>query len=206
MRIILSRMRDLAATPSPPDPYDALARTLALGMYHIMALLDGDIEARATAETTLPSLEPAAISLLPHINLDSEATYPPTLPLYPLDETESFWKAWVLSESLRRTTLFVHQFVACYALVKGATSVDCSDLARFQSWTLSAPLWHARNAVDFAVAWGSKNRLLINVTKCETAFEGAGVDDVCQFGKLLMSSFLGYQQARGWFAARGGVF
>lgn len=206
MRIILSRLRDLVAAPSPPDPYDALARTLALGLYHIMALLDGDIEARAAAETTLPCLEPAALSLLQHINLDSEASYPPTLPLYPLDETKSFWNAWVLSESLRRTMLFVYQFTACYSLMKGATTVDCKDIANFQSWTLSAPLWHARNPVDFAVAWGSKNRLLINVMMCESAFDDAKVEDVCEFGKLVMSSFLGYQQARGWFAARGGVF
>lgn len=205
MRIILSRMRDLAAAPVPPDPYDALARTLALGMYHIMALLDGDIEARAAAEETLPCLEPAAVSLMPHINLDAQARYPPTLPLYPLDETESFWKTWLLTESLRRTLLFVHQFVACYALIKGATSVDCKDLGRFQSWTLSAPLWHARNALDFAVAWGSKNKFTINFMLCATAFEEAKVEDVCQFGKMLMTSFMGHQQARGWFAARGAV-
>lgn len=204
MRILLARTRDLAASPAPSTPHDALARTLALIMYHIIALLDGDVEARATAESTLPALESAATSLLPHANLGAEPTYPATLPLYPLTETEPFWKTWVLTESIRRTMLFGHQFRVCYSLLRGATIIDCRAIARHQAWTLAAPLWHADNAVDFAIAWGDKNRWLMDVVKSEGSFDGADPEDICQFGRMFMTCFMGRQQARGWFAARGG--
>ncbi|MBE3041952.1 hypothetical protein IMZ48_05100, partial [Candidatus Bathyarchaeota archaeon] len=206
MRILLSRTRDLAASEAPSTLHEALARTLALTVYHIMALLDGDIEARATAETTLPTLEAAAESLIPHANLGAEHTYPATLPLYPLAETDAFWKTWVLTESIRRTMLFSHQFMACYSLLRGASSVDCAAMSRHKSWTLAAPLWHADNAVDFAVAWGGKNRWLMDMVNTDGAFEGAVPEDVCQFGRMVMTCFMGRQQARGWFASRGEVF
>lgn len=205
MRILISRMRDLVDSPIPSDPREALARTLAITIYHVIALLDGDIEARAAAESTLHALDTAGRNLIPHTNLTAESTHPATLPLYPLGDTEAFWKNWVLTESIRRTMLFAHQFDSCYSLIQGG-SIDCDKLSRFQLWTLSAPLWHADNAVDFAVAWGSRRRWLMNVIKTDGAFDGAAADDVCDFGRIFMSCFMGHQQARGWFAAKGGKF
>lgn len=204
MRILVVRMQELAASPAPTNPYEALAHTLALTVYHIIACLDGDVESRAAAEATLSSLQPAARSLIRHANLGIEPTYPATLQLYPLAETESFWKSWILTESIRRTMFFAHQFHACYLLLRGASPVDCREMSKVQAWTLSAPLWNADNAVDFAVAWGSKNRWIMTVSRCDGALEAAAPEDVCKFGRLAMTCFMGRQEARGWFAARGG--
>ncbi|SPO04314.1 uncharacterized protein DNG_06997 [Cephalotrichum gorgonifer] len=206
MRIISSRLRDLINSPAPATPHAALARTHALCMYHIMALLDGDIESRASAEVTLPTLKTAASDLASHLGAQEDTIYPTELPLFPLTDTESFWKRWVLEESIRRTILSTLQFVACYQLIRSRSPLDCADTGLAQSWTLSAPLWGAGNAVDFAVAWGTKNRWLVTYHNNAQVWECAEADDVCQFGRLLMTCCLGYQQTRGWFAMKGKAF
>lgn len=205
LRIIVARMQDLASTPTPAEPREALAHVFALTVYYVMACLDGDVESRATAESTLPSLLTAANALIPHANIGAEPTYPAALSLSPLAETEAFWKSWILTESVRRTVFFAYQFQACYSLLSGASSVDCCAMAKAQCWTLAAPLWHAQNAVDFAVVWGSKNRFTMTVNMAETNFDVAAAEDVCKFGRMAMTCFIGHQAARGWFAARGGV-
>lgn len=204
MRIIVARMQEVAASPIPEDPREALARLFALTVYHVITCLDGDVESRAAAEITLPSLLTSAASLMPHSKLGVEATYPATLSLYPLAETEAFWKTWILTESIRRTIFFAYQFQVCYSLLSGVSAVDCREMSKAQCWTLAAPLWHAENAVDFAIAWGSQNRFTMTVTRCEANFEVAAAEDMCKFARMAMTCFLGHQAARGWFAARGG--
>ncbi|KAI0816228.1 hypothetical protein GGR55DRAFT_225389 [Xylaria sp. FL0064] len=80
-----------------------------------------------------------------------------------------------------------------------------SQMLLCQSFTLSAHLWHARDPVDFAVAWRDKRHFVVhpwNVWKC---IETAQVDDIDQLGRILMTSGMGIEEAKGWFASRGGT-
>ncbi|KAI0518049.1 hypothetical protein F5B22DRAFT_635534 [Xylaria bambusicola] len=73
-----------------------------------------------------------------------------------------------------------------------------------QSFTLSAHLWHARDAVDFAVAWRNKKHLVVKPFNIWKRIDTAQVDDIDKLGRMIMTSGMGMEEAKGWFASRGG--
>ncbi|KAK5626088.1 hypothetical protein RRF57_001803 [Xylaria bambusicola] len=73
-----------------------------------------------------------------------------------------------------------------------------------QSFTLSAHLWHARDAVDFAVAWRDRNHLVVKPFNIWKRIDMAQVDDIDKLGRMVMTSGMGIEEAKGWFASRGG--
>lgn len=204
LRTVTSNLTELAKSPLPSTHRESLAKTHALGVYYTMALFDGDVESRAAAEKTLPNLELACNSLLPHITYDdlSPDTSPTTLPLHPLLETESYWHNWILQESTRRTWLFTNQLLLSYSFLTNRRLAPPRETCR--SWSLSGRLWSARNAVDFAVAWGAGRRLVATIGRLGEVFEQARAEDLDEFGRMLLICYLGEQEARGWIAVRGG--
>lgn len=192
----------------PQEHREALARTYALGIYHVMALFDGDIEARATAEHYLPQFELALDDLVTHISYDdlTPDSSPNPLPLFPLANTESFWRSWVLQESTRRTWLFTNQLILMYSyLTKRKPGIKENSSDQCRSWCLSGPLWRATNAVDFAMAWGSGRKLVATIENLEEVFAEAKATDLDDFGRILLTCYMGDQEARAWMAMRGGV-
>ena len=198
-------MSELSKAPLPSTHADTLARVYALGIYHIMALFDGDITARAAAEACLPQLELATDALNPHINYDDLAdTAPSELPVFPLTGTEAFWRAWILQESSRRTWLFTTQLALLYSFLTKRKSGACAADAGCRAWCLTAALWRAGNAVDFAAAWGEERRLVARMNRLDEVFREARPADLDDFGRMLLTCYMGEQEARGWMKVKGG--
>ncbi|KAI1303820.1 hypothetical protein F5Y03DRAFT_359184 [Xylaria venustula] len=73
-----------------------------------------------------------------------------------------------------------------------------------QSFTLSAHLWNARDPVDFAVAWRDKRHFVVQPWNVWKRIDSAQADDIDQLGRIIMTSAMGIEEAKGWFASRGG--
>ncbi|TGJ85032.1 hypothetical protein E0Z10_g3760 [Xylaria hypoxylon] len=72
-----------------------------------------------------------------------------------------------------------------------------------RSFTLSAHLWHARDPVEFAVAWRDKKHLVAQPWTVWKRIDTAQADDIDQLGRILMTSGMGIEETKGWFASRG---
>ncbi len=207
-RSIEARLEELLAAPEPTTPIEHLAHTQALLLYHIMRLLDGDIVAHACAVETMPALDASVSALLRHIVFENpkDPISPTALPLYPLAATREFWDSWVFMESARRTILTVYLFLQLCRLLRGQRSSRCdSTLSQCHSLTLSAHLWHAADAFDFAVAWREKDHFVANCNSLMRVLEEARGDDIETLGKMVMTSVMGIDEAKGWLATRGGT-
>ncbi|KAI1129668.1 hypothetical protein F5Y10DRAFT_146296 [Nemania abortiva] len=73
-----------------------------------------------------------------------------------------------------------------------------------RSLTLSAHLWHARDPVQFAVAWRDKKHLVAHPWDIWRRINEAQPDDIDKMGRILMTSGMGVEEAKGWFASKGG--
>ncbi|KAF5018424.1 hypothetical protein F66182_9598 [Fusarium sp. NRRL 66182] len=199
-----SRINDLLSAPAPVTPLDCLAHTHALLLYQIIRLYDGDVGARASAERTIPAIEASAISLFSYAQFDLDWTST-ALPLFPIAPTKTFWQDWILQESLRRTLLFTFYFVQIYRVMAGWKGLQCDGkLGLCHSWTLSAHLWNADTPLSFAEAWKDKKHYVVTNSVFSDVFLEAKADDIDSFGKIMISSLLGREEAEGWFASKGG--
>lgn len=182
-----------------------LAHTQALILYQIIRLFDGDMRARASAEKAIPALESSTMDLLAHVRFDTVDPPEKELPLHPLAPTQAFWRDWILHESARRTCLFAFFFLQVYRLVSGQRGLTCDGrLGLCHAWTLSAYLWTASTAVEFARAWGARRHFVVRDAQFGNVLEEAKADDVDRFGRMWISCLLGVDEAEGWFASRGG--
>jgi hypothetical protein len=230
LRSVESFAQDLVDSPIPSTPLELLAYIQALILYSIIRVFDGDISARAAAERHFDHLEASAMSLLPHIDFHTETvngnstaiidksssssssqmpTTPGQLPLFPLTETEAFWKEWIFQESARRTLLFAFHFIVIYDLMtQKSAPIHCYKSLVCKTLTMSAHLWDAPTSLDFALAWRTKRHFVLRCTDTELFHEivqDARADDLEAFGKMFMTTYMGVTQARGWFLSRGGV-
>ena len=206
LRTINARVAELASGPEPTTPLESLARTQALLLYHIIRIFDGDIAARADAERTQSALEDSAMALLNGANFDFAAQHPDAeLPLFPLGPTRNFWHDWIYKESARRTLLFTLFLLQMYRVLSGQPTAPCDGcLGVYNSFTFSAPLWHARSAVEFTRAWEETRHLVVINGALEKVFNEARAHHADMFGKILLTSLIGVDEAEGWFASRGG--
>lgn len=146
------------------------------------------------------------MSLLTHVNFDIPSQHPSAeLSLYPIAPTMSFWKDWIFHESGRRTLLFTFFLLQAYRILAGKPIDACDGrLGMCHSFTLSAQLWHASSPVDFAKAWGENRHLVVTDGRLDVMFKDAKASNVDAFGKILITSIMGVDEAEGWFASRGG--
>ena len=206
LRSIESHVQDLLAASDPVTPLDSLAYTHALILYQIIRLFDGDIGARAAAERDILVLETAAISLLAHVRFDSASAPIAELPLFPLGPTKAFWSDWVFQESARRTLLFAFFFLQTYHYCSGNTEQLCDErMLLCQSFTLSAHLWRAETAAAFAEAWKNKKHFVVMTGMFDEVIQEARADDVDDLGRILLSAFMGIEEAEAWLITRGGA-
>ncbi|KAI1341093.1 hypothetical protein F5Y15DRAFT_376903 [Xylariaceae sp. FL0016] len=77
-------------------------------------------------------------------------------------------------------------------------------LALCECFMLSSHLWHAKGPVEFAMAWRTKPHLLVTAQNFIEIFRSMAADDVEDLGKMLMTSALGVEEAKGWLASIGG--
>ncbi|GLB02016.1 hypothetical protein AtubIFM57258_000429 [Aspergillus tubingensis] len=199
-----TRIDDLCASPPPSTPLEALAHTQSLILYQIMRLFDGDINARLCAEPFIPMLETSAFNLLNYIYFP--AAEPDPALTAPMDVVMQSWDEWVYQESARRTALFTFYLVQIYRLVTGENNLTCDGrLGLNHSWYLSAPLWNAQTSFDFAVAWNEHQHFVVCNADFGHVLDCARPSDVDVFGRMLLSTLLGIDQAKAWFYSRGAI-
>ncbi|KAK1150261.1 hypothetical protein N8T08_000163 [Aspergillus melleus] len=200
-----TRIQDLLSSSPPTTPLEALAHTQALLLYQIMRLFDGDIQARASAEPLISTLESSALSLLQYIHfpdpLQPEVTFPGSI-----EPVMDFWASWVFQESARRTVLVTFYFAQIHRLLHDDPNMQCDGrLGLVHSWYFSAELWHAQSAFDFAVAWTEKEHFVVYSANFSDVLQRARPTDVDLFGRMLLSAVLGIDEIRAWFYSRGAI-
>lgn len=200
-----TRIGDLISSDPPTTPLEVLAHTQALILYQIMRLFDGDVQARASAEPLISTLESSALSLLQYVHfpdpLESETTFPGSI-----EPAMEFWTSWVFQESARRTVLVTFYFTQIYRLLHDDPNMQCDGrLGLVHSWYFSADLWHAQSAFDFAVAWTENEHFVVYNANFSDVLQRARPTDVDLFGRMLLSAVLGIDEARAWFYSRGSI-
>jgi hypothetical protein len=71
--------------------------------------------------------------------------------------------------------------------------------------TISAHLWNAKTAFDFALAWNSRKHFTVIELDFTEVLRDAMPDDIDIFGKMMMISLKGEDDIKGWFYTRGGI-
>lgn len=203
IRHITSRVEELVATPLPTAPVDFVARAHALMLYQIMFVFGGDIRLYSHVETLLRQLEGVGSLLLRLCSQEVDLTG--MLPMYPSTTAHTAWKSFILRETLRRTSLSLCQFVAICQLLLGRRDSCAPSLAQGNKVTLSAHLWRAKSAFDFAVAWNRKMHFLIHDLDFTEILRDAQPDDIDDFAKTILVGLQGIDDVRGWFYTRSGT-
>ena len=205
MSLLDARTEELLSSPQPTGLIELLAHAHALLLYQIMRLFAGDVRSHATANTLFGKLEATVIALSDSIYFPDPSISKEILPLN-MDPIIEFWEWWILQESARRTMLLTFYFIQIYKVLRGDVPVHCDGkLGLSHSWYLSAQLWNAQSAFDFAVAWSEKDHFVVRDLDFTAVLENAQPDEVDLFGRMLMVTLLGIDSAKAWFYAKGAI-
>lgn len=212
MRCIDGKVNDLLTSHIPMDLLSTLARVQALLLYQIIRFFDGDILSRSSADATFHELRSSAQALASHIiwdprSIPGELTVDGASTHFPSEASHLIWRQWVIQESARRTFLIACFFTSIWKLLTGrqgpACQLDGDPSLLGQNWTLSAKLWQAGDAVDFAVAWRESKHYIVRRKAIINTLEDANGDDIEEFGKMLLTVSMGVEEAKAWLASRG---
>lgn len=201
-RHITVRAEELMRSSVPTCPIDLLARAHALILYQLMLTFHDQLPCYGQAEVLLPCMNEIGGSLLTCASQQIDPTG--CLPLYPSAAARSAWSSYILRESMRRTVLSIFQLIGLCRLLRGQLEPCQHALAQGIRVTLSAHLWHARNALDFAVAWNEKNHFLVKELEFTSVLRDAMPDDLDTFARMILVSLYGIDDIKGWFYVRGG--
>ncbi|KAF3051058.1 hypothetical protein E8E11_010406 [Didymella keratinophila] len=204
IRHITNRVEELLTTHIPTNPVEVAARAHALLLYQMMFVLGGDVRLHSHVEALLPHLEEAGSALLEICKNEVDPTGP--LPLYPSTAARNAWKSFILRETLRRTVLSLYQFLAICQLLLGRRDTCAPSLARGNKVTLSAHLWRAGSAFDFAVAWNERKHFVVHDLDFTEVLRDAQPDDIDEFAKTMLVGLHGIDDVKGWFYTRGRTF
>jgi hypothetical protein len=193
----------LISSPISKEPIDLLARAHALMLYQSMLLFGGDISLYSQAESILPCMNEVAYAL--HSLTDYQEDPSCTIPLYPSALARTLWTAYIFRESLRRTVLALFQFVTIYQLLRGQLTLCNEHLALGNKLIISAQLWDAKSAFDYAVIWNNQRYFIVKELDFSGVLRDAMPEDVDTLGKMLMIALQGEDDIKGWFYTRGGV-
>jgi hypothetical protein len=202
-RFITSRAKNLTISELPSTPSDVLARAQALLLYQIMLVFGDGILPYGGAEGLLPHLEAIGSPLFDIAAQQTDTTA--VLKLYPATAARSAWRAYVFGESVRRTLLVLYHITAICNLLRGQLQSCAHTLAFGNRITLSAHLWNAKSAFDFAVAWNNGRHFLVKDLDFTEVMRDAKPDDLDLFSKMTLVGLQGIDDIRGWFYTRGGV-
>ncbi|EUC47386.1 hypothetical protein COCMIDRAFT_24709 [Bipolaris oryzae ATCC 44560] len=200
---IRSRVEELIKETVPETPIEILARTQAIMLYQLMLVFGGDIHFRTQADALSSQLDDMGAMLLPIATEENE--HVGALPLYPSTAAHSAWRSFVFRESARRTVLAAYQFTVMYTVLTGQIKTCSQDVALQSHITLSAHLWRATNAFDFAMSWNAKNHFVVKGLDFTNLLKEAQPDDLDVFGNILLISLQGIDDIRGWYHIRGGT-
>ncbi|KAF2799544.1 hypothetical protein K505DRAFT_57899 [Melanomma pulvis-pyrius CBS 109.77] len=203
-RHITDHLKELLDSPVPTNSTELLARAQALVLYQIMLVFSGDIRYYGQVNALIRQLEDIGTRLQTVVMEETDPSDP--LPLYPTIDARAAWKSFIFREAARRSLLILFHFLAMCNLMRGHLSSCSSHLATGNRVTLSAHLWSAASAFDFAVAWNEKKHHLVKELNFADVLETARADDIDIFGRMIMTGLMGIDDVKGWFHTRGGTY
>jgi hypothetical protein len=203
-RHITDHLKDLLDTPIPSNSTELLARVQALVLYQAMLVFSGDIRYYGQVNAMIRQLEEVGDVLEHHVRQHADPSG--SLPLYPMTEARAAWKSFIFREAARRSLLISFHFLALCNLMRGHLSTCATSRAYGSRVTISAHLWKAPSAFEFAVAWNERKHHLIKDLDFTDMLEVAKADDIDVFGRMLMTGLMGIDDVQGWFHTRGGTF
>ncbi|KAM0278247.1 hypothetical protein ACHAQH_005259 [Verticillium albo-atrum] len=182
---------------------DHLARTQALLIHLLLALFSPSITRRAEAERHLSNLLLWARQLWDSANLDAATSS--LVPFTPdADTVTGLYRAFVLTESVRRTFLIANIATGVYlALRSGGDPPDhvCTGDVCF---TLHAGLWDAAGASRREARAMGVCPLFLHSTKGQTLFDlGVPAREVDEFARHVFTLTLGVEKVENWAVRTG---
>ncbi|KAB8223807.1 hypothetical protein BDV33DRAFT_188639 [Aspergillus novoparasiticus] len=200
--LINTNIQTLLTSPVPTTPLETLSHTHALLLYQIMLFFSPDPTSNISL---IPHIESSALTLLSCIYFPDPNTTPTIFPHTP-EAKQDFWTSWIFQESARRTVLFAFYLIQLYKSVQGYKNLVCDGkLGLVHSWYLSAHLWGAQDAGEFGAAWMEKDHFVVGELNFGRVLTEARAGDVDVFGRMLLVSYLGIEEARAWFLSRGAI-
>jgi hypothetical protein len=202
-RFIKGHAEVLVNSPMPREDSELLSRAHALMLYQSMLVFGGEVGLYSQAELLVPCMEEVAFALLTLADEQDDATG--SIPLYPSAVARASWAAYIFRESLRRTVLAIFQFVTMCNLLRGQLTSCNQHLALGSRLTISAQLWNAKTAFDYAIVWNNQRHFIVKELDFTEVMRNAIPEDIDTLGKMLMISLQGEDDIKGWFYTRGGV-
>ncbi|KAH6616693.1 hypothetical protein C7974DRAFT_50364 [Boeremia exigua] len=202
-RHISSRVAELVETPVPTTSTAIIARAHALLLYQAMLVFGNDVRFFDHSVAVLHELEQVGCLLL---NMSAQQTdsFDP-LPLYPSATAHTAWKSYIFRETLRRTILSLYQFVTICGMLFGRLGHCAPTLSPGNRVMVSAHLWGAETAFDFAKAWNKERHFLVHDLDFTDLLENGRPDDIDDFAKTMLVGLQGIDEIRGWFYTKGGT-
>ncbi|KAJ8112636.1 hypothetical protein OPT61_g5038 [Boeremia exigua] len=202
-RHVASRVAELAETPLPTASAAVIARAHALLLYQVMLVFGDDVRSFSQSEAILHHLEQIGCLLL---QLSSEQADPSgPLPLYPSTRAHTAWRSYIFRETLRRTVLSLYQFVAICRILFGRLENCAPRLSRGSKVTISAHLWRAESAFEFAMVWNREPHFLVYDLDFTDLLRDGRPDDTDEFAKTMLVGIQGIDDVRGWLYNKGGT-
>ncbi|KAF2712828.1 hypothetical protein K504DRAFT_499902 [Pleomassaria siparia CBS 279.74] len=203
-RHITDHVKELLDTPVPTNSIEVLARAQALVLYQAMLVSSGDLRYYAQVNGLIRHLEESGTALTDLVAQEVDPLC--AIPLYPSNAARAAWRSFIFREAARRSLVVVYHLLAMCNLLRGHLQTCNAHLALGNKITLSAHLWNATSAFDFAVAWNEKKHHLVQSLDFTDVLQIATPDEIDVFGRMIMTALMGIDDVKGWFHTRGGTF
>lgn len=203
LRILGERLEQLVveyADAARLDPFEHVARVHAMLIYVMLGLFDGDIRLRHLAETHLSTLETWRLEMLDAARaaanngqllmgglLDRDNGEPTT-------QVETFWHAWILTESVRRAWFIASGIQTCYSMMREG-KLRCAGGLML---TTRVGVWDAKTAWAWTKLCAEKDVGFVTQAQIGRLFDETKPEEVDDFGKLLLEAMYGVEQLESW--------
>ena len=198
------------------DTMSHLARTQALVAYLVVQLFDGDIRSRAQGEARIDMLNTWASQMWESACLDvssASVRHPETEPA--LDSVpflhanvftsrnvaSSYWQAWIIAESVRRTYLAAQYASAAYLTLKNGIAM-CPGGAVF---TGRSGMWDATSAYACLQARQGPTMVFMSMCQADEILEHTLPSDVDDFTHTVLTLVFGLERIHQWLSEKGGM-
>lgn len=193
------------------NTFDHIARVHSLLVYQFLGLFESDIRLRHLAEERIPLLFKWANDMLesasqvanlssflqqmiglPENNLKAPITSYKALPQAVGDE--ALWRAWILAECVRRTWAIATGIQTVYLTLQRGWS-DCQGGTML---TTRKGVWAAESAYEWSRLCSEVDVGFMHREQTERLFTDTNVEDIDEFGKLMMKVTFGLERMERW--------
>ncbi|CAH0017850.1 unnamed protein product [Clonostachys rhizophaga] len=186
-----------------------LCRTQALIVFQLMGLFDGDIRARAQAEDTSRTVLKWAEGLIQSAVADvtaqhhpgrSDQIVPGPMALRSDGSLDSTWKAWALSESIRRTWIVANLLEAAFLIQKQGFAICPGSIG----FTGKSGMWNASSPHEWlrSVQAKTTTNLVVFCRGLDKLLTNGKPPDVDEFSQALLTYGCGREAVVDWLASQ----